>query len=404
MNIVRGQRIKLSDLGLANKSFSICIKPSAHSFTLDSACFGLDSNRKLSDDRYMTFFNQTLSPCGAVRLINANQFDFDLAKLPASIHYLTLTLAIEGNGVMRELGQSLASFSVANTEVARYQFDGQSFSNERAIMLIELYRKDSEWRVNIVGQGFDGGLDALVRHFGGEVAEDKSNAHSASPSVASPPIIPAPIIPTPVAPASAKVSLEKITLQKSGDKVSLKKQGAHQGFGKIRVNLKWNQSTGEKTFFGQPKRIDLDVGCMFELKNGQTGVVQALGNDWGNFNHPPFINLDSDDRSGNSREGETLWINGNQFSEIKRILIYTFIYEGAANWTKTNGIVLVEVPDQPPVEVKLDGADDRRMCAIALLENINETVSITKLVQYFEGHRQVNERYNFKLNFRSGRK
>lgn len=399
MNIVRGQRIKLSEMGQINTSFSIFLALSTPHFTVDCACFGLDSNRKLSDDRYMTFFNQTVSPCGAVRLINPNQFDFDLAKLPASIHYLTLTLAIEGNAMMCELGQSRIWFSHANKEVAIYQFEGQSFSKERAIMLIELYRKDSQWRVNVVGQGFDGGLDALVRHFGGEIAQEKPLAHIDSAAVKVPLVTSTLITPIP-----AKVSLAKVTLQKSGDKISLEKQGTKQGFGKIRVNLKWNQSIGEKNFFGKPKHIDLDVGCMFELKNGQIGVVQALGNDWGNFDHPPFIHLDSDDRSGNSQAGETLWINGDRFAEIKRILIFTFIYEGAANWTKTNGVVLVEVPDQPPVEVKLDGADDRRMCAIVLLENINETVSITKLVQYFDGHRGVNERYNFGLNFRSGRK
>lgn len=39
-------------------------------------------------------------------------------------------------------------------------------------MLVEFYRKDGVWRLNSVLQGFNEGLDALVRHFGGEVAED----------------------------------------------------------------------------------------------------------------------------------------------------------------------------------------------------------------------------------------
>ena len=34
-------------------------------------------------------------------------------------------------------------------------------------MLGELYRTNGGWRFMAVDQGFNGGLDALVRHFGG---------------------------------------------------------------------------------------------------------------------------------------------------------------------------------------------------------------------------------------------
>ena len=49
--------------------------------------------------------------------------------------------------------------------------DGTLFQNERAVMLIEFYRKDGQWRTSPVAQGFNGGLAALVQHFGGSVAE-----------------------------------------------------------------------------------------------------------------------------------------------------------------------------------------------------------------------------------------
>ena len=38
-------------------------------------------------------------------------------------------------------------------------------------MVLDLYRKDGSWRCNSVLQGFNEGLDAIVRHFGGEVAD-----------------------------------------------------------------------------------------------------------------------------------------------------------------------------------------------------------------------------------------
>lgn len=45
-------------------------------------------------------------------------------------------------------------------------------------MLIEFYRKDEGWRANAVGQGFNGGLDALIVHFGGEVAPSSGDTQS----------------------------------------------------------------------------------------------------------------------------------------------------------------------------------------------------------------------------------
>ena len=147
----RGQRLKFADIGLSDTKFTISLEIGCDALTVDSACFGLNASRKLDDERYMTFFNQPETPCGAVRLVEAGRFAFDLGRLPASVEALTLTLAIDGAGAMSGLGRSCANI-------------------ERAVMLIEIYRKDGLWRLSPVGQGFNGGLDALVNHFGGDVA------------------------------------------------------------------------------------------------------------------------------------------------------------------------------------------------------------------------------------------
>ncbi len=66
--------------------------------------------------------------------------------------------------------------------------------------------------------------------------------------------------------------------------------------------------------------------------------MQALGNAFGNLQEPPFIALDGDDRSGAVAGGENLRVNGERISQIQRILVYTFIYEGAANWTRPRAL------------------------------------------------------------------
>ena len=62
------------------------------------------------------------------------------------------------------------------------------------------------------------------------------------------------------------------------------------------MNLNWN--TGKKKLFGRGGAVDLDLACMFRLKSGQQGVIQALGNSCGSGSSLPFIYLEQDDRSG----------------------------------------------------------------------------------------------------------
>ena len=97
-----------------------------------------------------------------------------------------------------------------------------------------------------------------------------------------------------------------------------------------------------KAIFSNEKPIDLDLGCLYEMKDGKKGCIQALGKHFGSMEKYPYILLDGDDRTGNIATGENLRINGNQISQFKRILVYTFIYDGIANWKRADGIVTIK--------------------------------------------------------------
>jgi len=197
---------------------------------------------------------------------------------------------------------------------------------------------------------------------------------------------------------------------RKGQKVNLEK---HQGraLGEILINLNWNQtSTAKKGLFaslmGSKSGIDLDLGCLYELKNGKKGCVQALGNTFGSLQTEPYIALDGDDRTGANANGENLRVNGNMVSSIKRILVFTFIYEGAANWQQANGVVTVKCPGSQDIIVRMDeyGSSDG-MCAIAMLENVNdENFSVEKLVRFFKGHEAMDRAYGWGMRWTPARK
>jgi tellurite resistance protein TerA len=199
---------------------------------------------------------------------------------------------------------------------------------------------------------------------------------------------------------------------KKGSKISLEKKGS-ASLGEILVNLNWNQGGGEKKGFfasllgGEKKGgVDLDLGCLYELKNGQKGAVQALGNAFGTLNAAPYIALDGDDRTGASTEGENLRINGGMVAQIKRILVYTFIYEGAANWKEVDGVVTLKYPGQEDIIVRMDEyGSSQTMCGIAMLENRNdETFTVEKIVRFYDGHEALDRAFGWGMNWVVGSK
>ena len=170
------------------------------------------------------------------------------------------------------------------------------------------------------------------------------------------------------------VNLNKIELTKKGQTINLEKKSA--ALGEIVVNLNWNQQQQKGGFLssllGKNKGIDLDLGCLYELTNGDKGCVQALGNTFGSLTSMPYIQLDGDDRTGAVTGGENLRINGNQIAEIKRLVVYTFIYEGAANWAQADAVVTLTYPGGQDIVVRLDETrSNAGMCAIAMIENVN---------------------------------
>lgn len=226
---------------------------------------------------------------------------------------------------------------------------------------------------------------------GGAPAPSPQAASSSSPA------------PTPT-PQPAAPGLQKIELTKRGDKISLEKKAGSDSIGEILINLNWNQrqSTG---FFGKTSGVDLDLGCLFELKDGYKGTVQALGRAFGSLQDEPYVMLDGDDRTGTKAGGENLRINGAHLRDIKRIVVYAFIYEGAANWAQADGVVTVK-GGGPDIVVRMDEHGSRKgMCAIAMITNVNDqTFSVERLVEYFSGHRELDQAYNWGLRWTTGSK
>ncbi|CAI3947807.1 Stress response protein SCP2 (TerZ) (PDB:2QNG) [Commensalibacter communis] len=387
MQLSRGQKLPVREL-IPNGSVFITID--YYPTDIDIAAFSLDKDRKIKDDRYTILFSNQQSPDNSITLnlqTGKAIFTIDIDRLPTTIERIifTATHDIHAIGKAKKLDVSVGQ------QAAIYNAK-EGLTTEKAVMMIELYRYHDTWRLGAIGQGFDGGLAALITHFGGEIASPTSTSTS-PPSPSSSPTPP-------------RLNLNKITLEQK-QSISLTK--TTPTFGEIKVNLNWSRgSSARKGFFGKissNKAIDLDLGCLYVLKNGEKSVVQALGKRFGDLNKKPYVKLLGDDRTGDIDSGETLLINGKFFDEIERIAIFAYIYDGVPNWNETNGVVTLTVPDQPPLEVRMtEGHNNRTMCGIALIDNVNGQMKVSRLVEYFKDHEEFANSVHIFLKWVGARK
>ncbi|ROQ31646.1 stress response protein SCP2 [Streptomyces sp. PanSC19] len=125
----------------------------------------------------------------------------DLDAVPDAVHRVSVLLALTGGAV--RFGALAAPFvavtGLDGTEIASYTITG--LDTESALVALELYRRQGAWKVRAMGQGYAGGLAALLADQGLERPADLAATILATATPA-----PAPAGPVPVASAPADLS------------------------------------------------------------------------------------------------------------------------------------------------------------------------------------------------------
>ncbi|WP_408589490.1 VWA domain-containing protein [Novosphingobium sp.] len=191
-----GEKRAVSDLTFSRK-IDVTVRHAPDD--IDIVAFGLNAERKIADDRYTVLFSNERSPEGAIsycRITGATTITVYLDLLPVSVDRISLVASHDTMALKQARQLSVDFAGVATVEPL------SALGDEKAVMLLDLYRHNGVWRLGVVVQGFSGGLADLVRHLGGDVDE--------SPAAAPPP---------------PPLSLSKVDLRKQKVGVSLKKLG-----------------------------------------------------------------------------------------------------------------------------------------------------------------------------------
>lgn len=188
------------------------------------------------------------------------------------------------------------------------------------------------------------------------------------------------------------------------------------GFGPIRIGASWDNTAAPacrsflqkllKPAAAKPPGVDIDLGCLYELQDGQRGCVQAFGERTGDYEQPPFIALSGDERTGDKKGyDEHIRVNGVHWPDIKRILIYVYIYGGAINWAHVKPRVRIFIPGEDDlIAAPSLPREELPVCTVAEIENIRNGMKIKNCSEYFAGHAEMDRAFGYGISWTDGRK
>ena len=192
INLQKGQRVSLDNsmkLALVGLGWDTNRYDGGFDFDLDASAFLLGENGKLQRDEDFIFYNNLQSRNGAVvhtgdNLTGDGDGDdevifIDFTKIPSDVKKIAIVVTIyDAENRRQNFGQvsnayiRIAKRSDEFDEVGEpvLKFDlEEEFSIETALVLAEIYEKNGEWKFNAVAAGYQGGLEAIIRSFGGNV-------------------------------------------------------------------------------------------------------------------------------------------------------------------------------------------------------------------------------------------
>jgi stress response protein SCP2 len=243
---------------------------------VDLAALLVTASGKVRSDDDFIFYNQPNGP--GVQLQPPSTLQLNLPAVPAEIEKIVLTASLDGSGPATFGAAGQVTISVRDGSGAEAaSFAPTGLGPETALLLVEIYRRQGDWKVRAVGQGYASGLEGIATDFGITVDQPAAAAAPPSPPPPPPPPPPAPPQqrqappPPPSAPPAAPTSGGMVNLDKGrvslskGQSVSLVKTGAAP-LTRVRMGLGWDTGRGED--------IDLDASCiLYDRRNKDTDKV-----------------------------------------------------------------------------------------------------------------------------------
>ncbi|GAA1390905.1 hypothetical protein GCM10009639_20040 [Kitasatospora putterlickiae] len=389
---------------LAGAHCRVTVAASGVPFDVSAVLLGPDG--KVRGDHDLVFYNHR-SQDGVTVAGHTIMADFGL--VPDSVERIAVVASIDVDHPAARfdaVGTPRADIECVST---RLEFVPPPMNGgETVAVLVELYRRQGEWKVRAVGQGWANGLAGLAADFG--IVVDDPGPAPAPPQAAAPvPQRPAPAARTappvpawsPSAPVYPPVPLGRVALVKGGQAtINMRKDDPHLV---VTAGLEWNGGSADRRRAG----ADLDLYALYvprslvtpkgprPNRSEQVVYYRQLGSPF----EPPYIALDGDARTPGR---ETVTIRRPDLQGYVLICAYSAVENGAGSFTSYGARAVVTDGRGSTVTVPLfNNRNLSYWVAIALIDfTVPGGIEIRHVEKYSGNHQEARPMLYSNGNFR----
>lgn len=150
-------------------------------FDLDASAFMTKANGKVGNENDFIFYGNLNHVSGSVQHMGDNRtgegdgddevIKVQLDKIPSDYDTISFTVTIyEAEKRLQNFGMVENAYvrlidEDTGEELVRFDLT-EDFSTETALVVVEIYKRDGQWKFAAIGSGYDGGLKALCKEYG----------------------------------------------------------------------------------------------------------------------------------------------------------------------------------------------------------------------------------------------
>lgn len=343
--------------------------------------FLLTDSDQVEGDHGIIFYNQPESASGAALLLPAevsgqlkrHQLNFDMSKVPTGITKMAITLTEDQGTGFSQVKNLQAEIRTGNEVL---YLTPVSFTNEKGIVVVELYIRNGDTKARSIWRGFDSGLEGLCKLYGVEVEPDEQDISTFQMAPEKQPIEdPAQTKTTAKEKVAAPISLEKvqgkISLDKGHKPIIIEKTP------EITATVSWESGTDYDiyalVYTKSGKQVDV---AMF----GAKGVPALKSYDNGAVEHMGDVGRD---RESMKTEVIKLRLNDDILAVVP--VVYSAQSNGTGSFYRYRVSMSIDNHQGTSVTIHAKHANDNDRiysCVPGMLQNTNDGVIIRPLELY----------------------
>lgn len=343
--------------------------------------FLLTDSDMVQGDHGIIFYNQLESATGVATLLPAevsgqlkrHQLNFDMSKVPAGITKVAITLTEDQGSGFSQVKNLQAEIRTGDEVL---YLTPVSFTNEKGIVVVELYIRNGDTKARSIWRGFDSGLEGLCKLYGVEVEPDEQDISTPQMAPEKQPIEdPAQTKTTAKEKVAAPISLEKvqgkISLDKGHKPIIIEKTP------EITATVSWESGT------------DYDIYALVYTKSGKQVDVAMFGAkeipalksyDNGAVEHMGDVGRDHE-----SMKTEVIKLRLNDDILAVVPVVYSAQSNGTGSFYRYRVSMSIDNHQGTSVTIQAKHANDNDRiysCVPGMLQNTNDGVIISPLELY----------------------